>query len=187
MLANMSSSFYNSDTGNIVVEMPNTTINGYSNSVGQYQTANTLSVPLPGNLVSLNVQCPTQMQVIGYQNSIIDNNYSIVPGEFTSYSTSWYASTRNSGIEIQEANTAHKENQVMGQSTNAVLLDIMNLLVEVVTYLGTHVHTGVMTGGSNTGTVFGSPTIPDDSEVISDQTYIGDNKNLAITGVYTPK
>ena len=187
MLANISNAAYNPTTGTIQITLPNSTINGYLNQVQQYQSPNTLSVPIPGMLVDLDVQAPTQMQVTGYNNSIIDTNYTIAQGEFTSYSRSWYGSTRNSGVEIQEAQTPNKENMMMGQSTNSVLLDIMNLLVNIISYLGTHTHSAgsYATNVPVTG-ISGTPTqtVPDDGTVVQDQSYIQANKNLAITGVY---
>jgi hypothetical protein len=87
---------------------------------------------------------------------------------------------------MQPVSASDKENAMMGQSTNGVITDILNLLVDIVNYLGSHVHTGVQTGTDNTGPVFATPPLPDDSNVVSDQGYISDNKNLAITGTYTP-
>ncbi len=192
MLANITSASYNATTGQINVLMPNTTINGYHNTVLQYQTANTLSVPIAGMLVDLDVQAPTQMQITGYNNAIVDTNYTITSGEFTSYSTNWYASTRISGVEIQQAHTANKENMMMGQSSNQVISDILALLINICGYLTTHTHKAGLYvapsgGGPVTGTS-GTPvqTTPDDSDVVSDKTYIDGNKNLAITGTYTP-
>ena len=185
MLANMESASYDATTGQVNIIMKNTTINGYQNTVNQYQDANTLSVPLPGNIVNLDMQAKTQMQVTGYQSTIIDENYTILPGEFTSYSPNWYVSTRVAGVEVQEANTANKENLMAGQSTNGVLSDIMQLLVDIVNYLETHTHSGVTTGSGSSGTPVEIP--PDGSSVVSDQSYIGADHNLFITGTYEPK
>jgi hypothetical protein len=194
MLANITSAAYDPITGRVIVNIPNSTMNGYQNQVEQYQSPNTLSVPVAGMLVDLDVQAATQMQITGYNNSIIDTFYTIAAGEFTSYSPNWYHSTRIAGGEIQQANSANIENWMMGQSTNAVLLDIMalevaiiNYLAGLVTYLETHVHSGVQGGSGNTAVPTTNPaTVPSDSTVVSDQTYIGGNENLALTGIYTP-
>lgn len=185
MIANIVSAEYDNATGAVNVVMNNTTVNGYSNTVLSYQTANTLSVPLEGNLVNLDIQAPTQLQMVGVNSRITDIEYTIAPGEFTSYSTGWYLSTRNAGIEAQEANTPNKENLMAGQSTNAVLNDMLNIIIEIITYLGTHTHSAVQTGTDVSGTVVVPP--PVDTEIIADQTYISANHNLLITGTYEPK
>ncbi len=185
MLANIFSASYDSTTGQVKVVLPNTSINGYKNTVNQYQTANTISVPIAGGLVSLDVQSPAQMQITGYQSTLIDENYTINEGEFTSYSTGWYASTRNSGVEIQEAQTANIENMMMGQSTNAVMLDILTYLIALYTWATTHTHSGVQTGSGISGITV--QNVPNDSDITTDQTYITANHNLAITGTYEPK
>jgi hypothetical protein len=181
----MTSASYNSSTGQVEVIIPNSTINGYSNTVFQFQTANTISVPNAGGLVDLDVQAPSQMQITGYQSTLIDDNYTISSGEFTSYSDSWYVSTRNAGVEIQQAQTANIENMMMGQSTNAVMLDILTYLIALYTWATTHTHSGVQTGGGISGVTV--QVVPDDSDIVTDQTYIEGNENLAITGTYEPK
>lgn len=186
MLATISNATYDASTGTIVVTLDNSIANGFQNQVDQYQTANTLSVPIPGNVTNLDIQSSAQMQVSGYKNRITDTNYSIAPGEFTSYSPNWYSSTRVAGIEAQQVNTANKENFMMGQSTNGVLTDIMTLLIGMLTWMETHTH--LYSPGSNTPVQTNPPTQtpPNDSDVTSDQSYIADNKNLAITGTYMP-
>jgi hypothetical protein len=183
--ANISQATYNADTGQTEAIMPNSTMPGYQNLVNHYQTAQTMSIPNPGLPAHLAVIGPTEMWIAGYLNHITDANYTLQAGEHTAYSANWYQSVRISGVEIQEAQTANIENQVMGQSTNSVLSDIMSLLIQVITYLNVHVHTGVQAGSDVSGIV--SVLAPDDTQVVSDKTYIDGNKNLAITGTYEPR
>jgi hypothetical protein len=178
------SSNYDPASGQITMLLNNSTINGYQNTVYNYQSAQTLSAPLPGLLTHVSSSAISQMQVTGFATSLIDENYTWNAGEHTAFSQNWYTNTRINGCDIQQAQTANIENMVMGQSTNHVLTDIMALLVAVIDYLNTHVHSGVTTGGGVSGVV--TVPAPDDSTVVSDQTYIGDNKNLAITGSYEP-
>src|ERR1700761_6053613 len=191
-LTNITSAQYDPDTGTIKVLMPNTSINGYQNTVDLYQTPNTISVPLPEDLAILEVQSPTQMQMNGQQTSVIDPNFTTLPGEFNAIAKNyWYFSTKLSGVQIQQALTSHIENMMMGPSTNLVLVDIMNLLIAIVNYLNSHTHeAGDYVAGSaavtgNSGTVV--TAAPDDNTIISDNNYISANKNLAITGTYQPK
>ena len=74
---------------------------------------------------------------------------------------------------------------MMGQSTNAVMLDILTYLIALYTWATTHTHSGVQTGGGISGITV--QTVPDDSGIVTDQTYIEGNENLAITGTYEPK
>jgi hypothetical protein len=171
--------------GQIIVILNNCDINAQFNQVIQFDTPNVLSMPVTGQLVNIDKEANTQFQVTGYVNSIQDVNYTIGTGEYTAYSSNWYSSVRTAGVEIQEANTANIENVMMGQSTNEVLLDIMQLLIDFITWASIHDHSGVQTGSGVSGPPVTSP--PSDSTVVSDQTYINGNENLAITGVYTPR
>ncbi len=176
---------YDPVTGCIKVTLANSTSIGYGNNMDQYAPAGVMSVPSTMDLVNQDPQSRAQVHVTGYKNVILDENFSINPGEISLYSTNWYNQTANGGIFMQPRNTAFKENAVMGQSTNKVLVDIMDLLIGVITYLDSHVHTGVTTGGGNSGPPL--DPAPDDSDVVADNAYIGGNKNLAITGTYEPK
>lgn len=176
----------NFENGLVTIITTNCAAFGYPNSLYQYQTAQTLSMPTLGTPVNIDIQNDAQVMVTGYRTSIIDYNYAAPNGEFTSYSSNWYASTRVSGVEIQQAQTANIENTVMGQSTNSVLVDIMSLIVEIINYLGTHTHTYSPGEGTPTPTTVPIQPLPNDSQVVNDQSYIQDNKNLAITGVYEP-
>ena len=171
--------------GKVQVILKNSLMNGYSNTVNLYQTPNTISVPLARNLINIDSQGPSQVQMTGYNSVINDENYTIAPGEFTGYSQNWYVSARNGGVEVQQVNTTNKENLPAGQSTNSVLSDMLGIIIEIITYLGTHTHSGVTTGGGNSGPVVTPP--PSDTDIVDDKTYIDANKNLFITGTYEPR
>lgn len=185
MIGQMSSARYDPLSGRIKVKLISSTANGYGNTVDQYSPYGIMSVPNSDVLINLDRQALTQVVATGYNNTILDVNFSINAGEISLYSNNWYNHTANSGIFMQPRNTAFKENAVMGQSTNKVLKDIMELLINIITYLDTHVHTGVTSGGANSGPPL-NPA-PDNSTVVTDNIYIGANKNLAITGTYEPK
>lgn len=171
--------------GALTLTTNNTSVLGYKNNVLIYQDANTFSVPAAGTLVNLENENPAYNAATGFSNRITDTNYSIQAGEWTAFSPNWYQSVRVAGVEIQEANTTNTENMVMGQSTNSVLSDMLELLIDIINYLDTHTHTGVTTGGGTSG-IPTSPA-PNDSQVVSDKTYIDADKNLAITGTYEPR
>lgn len=182
---------FNPVTGRVQVTLNNSIINGYLNRVEQYGTYGVMSVPLPNQLVSQVPQSATQVYINGYNNTILDANYSINAGEVSLYSTAWYSFTANGGIYMQPVGTANKENAMMGQSTNAVLSDMLSIIIEIIDYLGTHTHLPGMYNVSAVPVVgaSGAPIelTPDDTDIVADQTYINGNKNLAITGTYVPK
>lgn len=182
-VANIKSASYVNGVVEVISE--NAGINGQVNKLLLYQAPNTISVPKSGNMVTFEYQGPSQMQMTGYNSRILDENFTTSQGEWTGYSNSWYLSTRNSGVEVQQVNTTNKENLMAGQSTNSVLSDILALLIGIINYLETHTHSGVQTGGGDTGPVV--QIVPDDSDIVSDKTYIDANKNLFITGTYEPK
>lgn len=183
MLARGQQAQYDPTTGEIIIQLATSIVNGYQNTVTQYTTSGILSIPdLGSQIPNLDMQAQTQVQITGYSNSIIDSNYSLTVGEVTVYSPNWYSSVRIAGIEIQEAQTSNIENMMMGQSTNSVLIDILQMIIDITTYLNSHTHTGVQTGGGTSG--IPSTTAPDDNNISSDLSYIQDNANLAITGVY---
>lgn len=183
MLAKMTSASFDTSTGRVSVSLDTSTSVGYPNNCQQFGDYGHIAVPLPGQLVEVTQQALAQVQVTGYNNQVKDTNFSLNPGESASYNANWYTIHSLNGEYIQEAQTAHVENVMMGQSTNAVLKDILDYLVGLESYIGSHVHSGC--GGTNDS---GGPTTspPDVSAISADVTYIGDNKNLAITGTYTP-
>lgn len=183
-IALQSSSFYDSESGRVKCNLSSSSAAGYPNLVNVYQGANCLSIPINSQLINIEIQSLSQQQATGFDNFIIDENYSLSSGEDTRYSQNWYSSVRTSGVEIQEAQSPNKENLMMGQSTNKVLSDIMELLIEVIQYLNTHIHSGGTISG-NTGTP--TTSAPDDGSIGTDKTYIDGNHNLAITGIYEPK
>jgi len=191
MLCGVNNPSYDAETGTITVEVPDASIGGFKYELSQYQAAQTLSMPNDDVLANLDKQSSAQMMVTGYCSSIIDDEYTIKSGEFTSYSSNWYVSTRVAGVEIQQAKTANVENMMMGQSTNKVLADMLSLIIDLITWADSHTHSvttvispvGPCTGA--TGTTI-TPA-PSDSTVSKDLTYIKSNKNLAITGTYSKK
>ena len=190
MLASMQTATYDSEKGIVKVVINNSSINGYKNTVRLYQTPNTISVPVEGNLINLDVQADSQLQMTGYNSRITDANFTIASGEFTAYSTNWYLSTRNLGVEVQQVNTANKENLIAGQSTNSVLNDMLGIIIQIVAYMtafSVHVHPGGTLPSGSTGVVATQPPVPSDTDIVVDQTYIAANKNLFITGTYEPK
>lgn len=202
MLAKAKSANYSTETGQVTVILDTSTMNGYPNTVDVFFPPQTISMPADNQLVDLDVQSLTQMQINGFSNKIIDANYTLNKGEHTTYSDNWYLSVRNGQVEIQQAQSANKEAMMMGVSTNALLIDIQQKLEEIVTYLSTvqsflstHTHSAggltstnpgdLVTGisGSSTSPPPASPTI---SPIDTDLTYTMANKNLVITGTYTP-
>jgi hypothetical protein len=185
MIGEMKSASYDATTGTVKVILRTSTTVGYPDTSEQYSPYGIMSVPLPDVLVNVDNQARSQNMVTGYNNRIMDENFSINPGEISLYSVNWYNHTHNAGISMQPRNSINKENAVMGQSTNKVLIDIMSLLISVIQYLDEHVHTGVTTGGGNSGPPL--DPAPSDTVVSEDKDYIEANKNLAITGTYEPK
>jgi hypothetical protein len=133
--------------------------------------------------------------VTGYNNTITDEHFTLQPGESANYSTGWYQIRANDGVYIQKANTTSKENEMMGNSTNHILLDMANLLVNIITYLQTietaynnHIHIGVMP--STPDQVSGVPQTPwiappVDTDVTNDIPRLTNGQNLAGTN-FTP-
>lgn len=191
MLARIQQAEYDPTTGEVVIQLATSTVTGYQNVVTQYTVPNVISVPKINQVPNLDPQALTQVQITGYSNSLIDENYSINNGEFTAFSDNWYSSTKGSGVEIQEAQTTNIENLMMGQSTNSVLSDILQMLINIIDYLNSHTHeAGDLTApnGSVTGTTGEVvDAAPDDTDITQDLSYIQDNQNLAITGTYQPK
>lgn len=185
MLSSFNSAAYDSVTGNVVVNLDTSTAPGYPNQIIQMDTPNIISVPKSGEMINIEQQDKSQVLAVGYANRIIDSNFSIGANEIALYSANWYGCTYGNGVFVQEANTTHKENYMMGQSTNSVLHDILAYLIAIFNYLGTHTHSGVQSGTDTSGVPVTPP--PVDTQIIDDQTYIDGNKNLAITGTYEPR
>lgn len=185
MLAKYDTTIYDTETGTIKVNLSTSNCVGYPNQLGQFNAPNIIARPKTGQLVNIDQQNSAQLMVTGYENSIIDENYSLNPNETTIYSSSWYLNAFNNGIKVQQAQTANAENFMMGQSTNAVLVDILQYIIDLVTWLSTHTHSGVQSGSDTSGAPATIP--PSDTTISNDNTYIGGNKNLAITGTYEPK
>ena len=184
MLAKMVSGIFDRASGRVQVILATSTQPGYPNSCEQFGPYGWMAVPLPGQMVEISPQSMAQVQATGYNNQVTDPNFSLLPGESSSYNASWYGLHALSGEYLQEAGTTNAENLMMGQSTNAVLTDILNYLVDLESYIGSHVHSGC--GGiDNSGAPVDLPPAPTD--LATDATYIAANKNLAITDTYEPK
>ena len=173
--------------GSVTVDLSTSTMSGYVNNCQQYNDYGHISVPNETQLVNIDNQSPSNVVVTGYANRITDTNFNIVAGESANYSNSWYHIRANNGVFIQQANTTNKENVMMGNSTNHILLDMANLLVSIITYLQTietvfnsHTHSGVQSGSSSTGTT-SAPFItpPSDSDVNGDISKVTNGTNLA--------
>lgn len=183
MLAKMISASYDTSYGRVLVKLDTSTQAGYPNQCEQYQSYGYISVPLPHQLVEASQQSLAEVHVTGYNNQISDTKFSLNPGESSNYGQNWYNTNATTGLYIQEAKTTHAENHMMGQSTNEVLLDILNYLVALDAYLQIHTHSGC--GGEVSSGVAESYT-PVITPVSDDVTYISDSNNLAITGDYNP-
>jgi len=184
MLAKMTSASFSSSNRRVSVNLETSTSVGYTNNCQQYSPYGIMSVPLPGQLVLISQQSAAQVVVSGYNNQVNDENFSILPGETTIYAPSWYIRNAIAGCAIQQANSANVEHQMMGESTNSVIADILEYLVGLQGYIASHVHSGCG-GDINSGAPTTSP--PATGSLSTDQTYIAANQNLAITGTYQPK
>lgn len=187
MLASISGASYDATTGRVKATLNNSTVNGYQNTVEIFQSYGVLSVPVVKQLVNIEQQAQTQVMMTGYNNSIVDSNFVLNSGETCIYSPNWYNVVAINGIYMQVPHTASKENAMMGQSTNSVMLDILTYLIALYEWASTHTHQ--YSPGSNppTQTAVSTQTVPSDSGISSDQTYISGNHNLAITGTYEPR
>lgn len=192
---------YNNDTntGQVTVNLTTSTNAGYPNNCQQYNDYGHISVPLPKQILNTDNQCLSNVVVTGYNNTITDKNFMINAGESCNYSTAWYHIRANDGIYIQQVNTTNKENAMMGQSSNHIMLDMANLLVAIIGYLqnieslyNNHKHdSGTYANGA--GHVAGSSDVPTSTftdppskdTVNSDISKLTNGENLAGNN-YTP-
>lgn len=209
MLGIMQSSTQDSDDGRVKVSLTTSTNLGYTNLLAeQYNDYGHYSVPLPGQLVNMEQEAWSNVYVTGYNNTIVDANFIATPGSSTNWGATadedgivtyhWYQTRDSTGVYIQEAHTVNREPEMMGQSTNNILIDMVNLLVEIITYLQsveslynahTHIVTGITSGSSATTSnattsLFTSP--PDDTKVNNDLPRLNNKNNLALTAKYIP-
>jgi len=187
----------NNADGRVKVNLTTSTSAGYTNlQCEQYNDWGHYSVPINGQIVNVEKQSMTNVIVTGYNNQIIDPNFITTAGSSTNYSASinnnivtyyWYQIRDANGVWIQKGHTNNKENEMMGQTTNHILLDMANLLIQIITYLqnnetifNTHIHTGGTAPNGNTGTstiTFTPP--PSDTNVQNDIPRLNNNENLA--------
>jgi hypothetical protein len=200
MQAIMKSATRNTEDGRVKVTLSTSTNAGYANTCEQYNDYGHYSVPLPTGIVNIEQQTLSNVVVTGYNNTITDEHFTLQPGESANYSTGWYQIRANDGVYIQKANTTSKENEMMGNSTNHILRDILNRLIALETWADAHKHNpgtfevslpGTLNpGGPTIVSVTGvseNPTVasPSGDNISADATYIANNKNLA-GSTYTP-
>lgn len=185
MLGVVQSSKYNTTSGGADITLSVSTSAGQIFTVHQYGDYGDISLPMVGQVCEVVAQSSTntQVDVLGYYNYVKDPNL-VVPamGEKLQTGLSFYLQNYKSGLWIQKALSTARENLMMGQSTNAVLVDIINVLVAMCAYSTNHIHTNG-NGGANTGKA--TTNVPS-SNLPNDLTYIQANNNLATTG-YIPK
>ena len=178
--------------GRVQVYLTTSTNSGYNNQCEQYNDYGHFSVPLPNQIVNIEQQAQTNVVVTGFNNAITNSNFTAKnPGESTNYSTNWYHVRANSGVYVQPATGSYqtsKEHTTTGQTTNSVLLDIMNLMVELIAYLATHEHTvaGISTGTDSVISEVPTVIFPPSTLMTKDITNVEANANLAITDIYKP-
>ena len=156
---------------------------GQTMTVEQYCTAGDISLPAQGQYVQLEQDGLTSVRIVGYLNTLVDKNFVIVSGEWSKCNANWYLQGRLSGLQIQQALTDNIEHLMAGESTNAVLLDLINNVIALCAYTSSHIHTNG-NAGANTGT---PTTSVQPTNLSADKSYIGGNQNLIITGTYKPK
>ena len=159
---------------------------GQSMTVSQYVPSGEISLPLPGQMVTIKQHGLTQIEILGYLNAIDDENFTIHPGEWARTNANWYLQGALTGLQIQEALTANIEHLMAGESTNKVLLDVIKLVIAQNQFLANHVHSNGNNGNPTGAYMSATSTLPSDAQVSQDQTYISNNKNLTITGTYQP-
>ncbi len=145
------------------------------------------SVPNDNQWAEIFINSLTQQTVVG----IVDNNTNEIDGldkgEIVLYSNNWRTYSKNSGISMHKVGTNSSEHAMMGESTNKLIADLQQQIIDLTTWLKTlqtafnlHVHTGVSTGIGSSGTPTPFPTpVPDDTAIIQDKAYTIANKNLA--------
>jgi len=159
---------YVSDNNQIKVILETSIDAGYPNECTQYAPYGLYSIPLNNAIVNVEQQSLTNVVVTGYNFTIQDNNYNEKSsGTIAMCSPSWYNINSINGCLIQQANTSNKEPQMMGNSTNQVLVDIINFLLTLLT-------------------INPQLTKPDLNTLNNDLTNLNHNSNLA-TSSYKPK
>lgn len=179
------------DDGRIKITLITSNNAGYVNKCEQYAPYGIFSIPKANVRVNIETQSLSNVVVTGYNNQITDTNFTEkTEGTIVNYSDNWYNITTSSGIYYQPTNTSYKENAIAGQTTNKVLIDMMQIIIDVISYLANHTHNAGSYNAPNgpvTGTS-GAPVSapPSDSKIQADKTNITNNKNLIITNTYTP-
>jgi hypothetical protein len=202
MLAIMENAYLDTEDGRVKVNLSTSISAGYYNNCEQYNDWGHYSVPLPIQPVNIDNQSTINVVVTGYANQITDPNFTCNAGESVNFSAvfhgnnvvyKWYQKRTANGVFIQQANTPNIENEMMGNTTNHILLDMANLLVSIITYLqgiettfNTHTHSGVTTGTDTSAPPNGSFSNPPNStNVQNDIPRLTNNTNLAGNN-YTP-
>lgn len=179
------------DDGRVQITLSTSNNAGYNNVCEQYAPYGIFSIPNADVRVNIETQSYANVVVTGYNNTITDVNFSEkTAGTVVTYSNNWYNITTNTGIYYQPRNSGNKENAIAGQTTNKVLIDIMQIIIDIVTYLQSHQHEAgayQANGTPVTGTS-GSPASapPSTSTITKDKTNVTSNANLIITGSYKP-
>lgn len=116
---------------------------------------------------------------VGFSCSIPPGTpYTPIQGESWSYSSNYMLTQQNTSITAYRINDAtYYATLPSGEWMNKIFTDIISRLDSLETSYNTHVHTGVSTGSSNSGTPL-VPLLPD-PDLIADQTAI-DNENTLI-------
>lgn len=196
MLGAMTSAAFDTTDGRVKVTLSTSTSAGYGNVCEQYQDWGHISVPIPVQLINSDQQALTQVVVTGYNNQITDPNFALNPGESCNYSINWYHVRATTGIYMQQAYSSTdtgrditKENSMMGQSTNAVLTDILNRLIALESWADSHTHAAGSLIDSRSAPCTGNTAVPNSTSpsgnnINTDLTYIIANENLAITDVF---
>ena len=195
MIGSLSSAEYLN--GEIVCSLTDSLYLGYPNTVYQYGMANCISFPNDNTQPILSSQNDAQVDIIGYRNNITDPNFNIYEGEFCSYSNDWYMITGNNngnnGVMLQSKVQNIKENMMMGQSTNKVLTDIIDLLndiaifsINVKTAHNTHIHLVTPEFVVSPPAIQIVADLPNPNKVENDRTNIGQGSNLAGYGYNPP-
>ncbi len=188
IMSNAEYTTYNATTqigGNVRVNLSTSTNTGYPNNCSQYNPYGFISVPLPVQTVNTEVQALSEVIVTGYENTITDTNFTVSQGESAIYGTNWYFVNSVNGIYMQPVNTTIKEYAMAGNTTNTILSDMINLLVAIITYLGTietifnnHVHTSAAPSNPTTAPLTQFTDPPNDEKVNTDGTKITNSENL---------
>lgn len=179
------------DEGRVQVTLSTSNNAGYNNVCEQYAPYGIFSIPNADVRVNIETQSYANVVVTGYNNTITDINFiEKNAGIVAIYSNNWYNIIANTGVYYQPRNSGNKENAIAGQTTNKVLIDIMQIIIDIVTYLQSHQHEAgsYQVNGSPATGISGSPVSapPSISTITKDKTNITSNANLIITNTYKP-